>query len=315
MRPLRLGTRGSPLALWQARTVSARLGQHGRAVELVVIRTSGDRLSDAALSAVGGKGLFVKEIEEALADGRVDLAVHSAKDLPAELPGWAAIGAVLEREDPRDALALPHGPPATAIATAVAMTGDSPTIGTGSVRRIAQLSMLLPRARFEPVRGNVDTRLRKLDAGGFDALVLAAAGMKRLGLAGRITAAIPLSDCIPAPGQGIVAVEVRADDDRTRAALVPINDGESSAVLDAERAVVTALGGGCQLPLGAFAAVDGAEMELQGIVASLDGHHSVKRIMKGPAANPGELGRRLADALLEGGAAAILERCRILDDD
>lgn len=315
MRPLRLGTRGSRLALWQARAVATRLEQHGHPVELAVIKTSGDRMHDASLSAVGGKGLFVKEIEEALAGGDIDLAVHSAKDMPATLPDWAVIAAVLEREDPRDALALPHAPRGTDFAGAVAMIGDSPTMGTGSVRRVAQLSMLLPRARFEPVRGNVDTRLRKLDAGGFDALVLAAAGMKRLGLEGRVTAAIPLADCIPAPGQGIVAVEVRSDDDRTRSALEAINDEDSASALDAERAVVTALGGGCQLPLGAIAAIDGGEMGLQAIVASVDGHQSVKRTARGPAARPQELGRRLADALIAAGAAAILDQCRTLNDE
>jgi hydroxymethylbilane synthase len=310
MRPLRLGTRGSQLAMWQAREIGTRLEQGGHAFEIVVIRTSGDQLHEASLSPIGGKGLFVKEIEEALGAGDIDLAVHSAKDMPAALPDWAVIGAVLPREDPRDALALPNAPGAIDIATAVAMIGDSPTIGTSSVRRIAQLSILLPRARFEPVRGNVDTRLRKLDAGGFDALVLAAAGLKRLGLLGRVTAAIPTADCLPAPGQGIVAVEIRADDDRVRTAVEAINDGESAAVLEAERAVVAALGGGCQLPLGALAVLDGRELDLQAIVASVDGRRSVKRRARGPATHPHDLGRRLAETLARDGATAILDAVR-----
>ncbi|HWK09266.1 MAG TPA: hydroxymethylbilane synthase [Vicinamibacterales bacterium] len=310
MDRLRLGTRGSQLALWQAQAVATLLERRGHPVEIVVIRTSGDRLHEAALAEVGGKGLFVREIEDALFGGEVDVAVHSAKDMPAVLPEASAIAAVLPREDPRDALALPHAPAAGNIGEAVGRIGDSPTIGTSSVRRIAQLSMLLPRARFEPVRGNVDTRLAKLDAGGFDALVLAAAGMKRLGLAGRITAAIPLADCIPAPGQGIVAVEVRADDERTQSAVEAINDGATAAALEAERAVVAALGGGCQLPLGAIAVRDGAELELRAIVASIDGRRSVKQSARGPAAEPRDLGRRVADALARGGATAILDEAR-----
>jgi len=314
MHRVRVGTRGSQLALWQARAVGARLEQLGYAVEIRVITTSGDRLHDAALAGIGGKGLFVKEIEEALAGGDIDAAVHSAKDMPAALPGWAAIAAVLPREDPRDAFVLPNAPVVSDIGSAVAMIGDSPTIGTSSVRRVAQLSMLLPRARFEPVRGNVDTRLRKLDAGGFDALVLAAAGMKRLGLSGRISAAIPATGCIPAPGQGIVAIEIRSDDETTRAAVEAINDEGSAAALTAERTVVHALGGGCQLPLGVIATIDGSDMDLHAIVASIDGHRSVKRAARGHASRPRDLGQQLADALIAGGAAAILDECRTMPD-
>jgi len=308
--PLRLGTRGSQLALWQAQAVAALLEARGHDVEIVSIRTSGDRLHEAALAEVGGKGLFVKEIEDALARNEIDLAVHSAKDMPAVLPAWAAIAAVLPREDPRDALVLPNAPGACDIADAVVKMGDSPTIGTSSVRRIAQLSMLMPRARFEPVRGNVDTRLRKLDAGGFDALVLAAAGMKRLGFAGRITSAIPTADCIPAPGQGIIAVEVRGGDDPTRSAVGLINDAASAAALEAERALVAALGGGCQLPLGATATHVDGELELQAIVASIDGRRSVKRTARGSTERPQELGRALADDLARGGATSILDEAR-----
>src|SRR3954452_5246983 len=238
MRPLRIGTRGSHLALWQARTVAALIEQRGHDVELMVIKTSGDRLQEAPLAEVGGKRLFVKEIEDALLTNEIDLAVHSAKDMPAVLPEGLEVAAVLPREDPRDALVLPGGTQAVDLAAAVARMGDSPTIGTSSVRRIAQLAMLLPRARFVPMRGNVDTRLRKLDAGGFDALVLAAAGLKRLGLGRRISAAIPLAACVPAPGQGIVAIEIRADDRETRQAVAALDDPLASAALVAERTVV-----------------------------------------------------------------------------
>jgi hydroxymethylbilane synthase len=310
MRPLRLGTRGSQLALWQARTVAGLLEQHGHAVELVIIKTAGDRLQEVSLSEVGGKGLFVKEIEEALHREQIDLAVHSAKDMPAVLPEWAAIAAVLPREDSRDALVLPNAPSPMDIKDAVARIGDSPTIGTSSVRRMAQLAMLLPRARFAPIRGNVDTRLRKLDAGGFDALVLASAGMKRLGFGARISSPIPHADCIPAPGQGIVAIEVRAGDRDTRQALAPISDAGAATALDAERAIVAALGGGCQLPLGAIAIQHGADLELHAIVASIDGRRSVRRSARGPAGAPAALGRQLAAELSQAGAAEILDEVR-----
>jgi hydroxymethylbilane synthase len=310
MRPLRLGTRGSQLALWQARTVAAQLEARGYGVELVSIRTSGDHLHEASLSEIGGKGLFVKEIEEALGRGEIDCAVHSAKDMPAVLPEGFAVAAALAREDPRDALVLPGAPDRVDFAQAVARIGDSPTIGTSSVRRIAQLATLLPRAQFAPIRGNVDTRLRKLDAGGFDALVLAAAGMKRLGFAARITAPIPHADCIPAPGQGIIAVEVRRDDEATRGAVEAVNDNAAAVSLEAERALVAALGGGCQLPLGALAIHEGADLHLHAIVASVDGRRSVRRDARGRPADAAALGREVARALAEGGAAAILDEVR-----
>jgi hydroxymethylbilane synthase len=310
MRPLRIGTRGSQLALWQARTVAALIEQQGRDVELMIIKTAGDRLQEAALSDVGGKRLFVKEIEDALLKNDIDLAVHSAKDMPAVLPDGLDVAAVLPREDPRDALVLPGGGNAIDLAAAAARMGDSPTIGTSSVRRIAQLAALLPRARFAPIRGNVDTRLRKLDAGGFDALVLASAGMKRLGFSARISAPIPPADCVPAPGQGIVAIEIRADDQDTRARLQLINDGMSAVALAAERALVAALGGGCQLPLGAIALAVGDELDMHAIVSSVDGRRSVRRQARGSISNPVRLGQRLAEELADGGAAAILDEVR-----
>ena len=310
MRPLRIGTRGSQLALWQARTVAALIEQHGNDVELVIIKTAGDRLQEAPLSEVGGKRLFVKEIEDALLKGDVDLAVHSAKDMPAVLPDGLELAAVLPREDPRDALVLPGGAAAVDLADAVARIGNSPTIGTSSVRRIAQLATLLPRAQFAPIRGNVDRRLRKLDAGGFDALVLASAGMKRLGFGARISAPIPPADCVPAPGQGIVAIEIRANDQDTRGRLQPINDGMSGVLLAAERALVARLGGGCQLPLGAIALPVNGELDMHAIVSSVDGRRSVRRQARGPVSDPVGLGERLAEELSAGGAAAILDEVR-----
>jgi hydroxymethylbilane synthase len=310
MRPLRIGTRGSQLALWQARTVAALIEQQGHDVELVIIKTAGDRLQEAPLSEVGGKRLFVKEIEDALLREDVDLAVHSAKDMPAVLPDGLALAAVLPREDPRDALVLPGGVDALDLPTAVARMGNSPTIGTSSVRRIAQLATLLPRAQFAPIRGNVDTRLRKLDAGGFDALVLASAGMKRLGFGGRISAPIPPADCVPAPGQGIVAIEIRDDDQNTRERLQPINDGMAGVALAAERALVAALGGGCQLPLGAIALPVEGELDMHAIVSSVDGRRSVRRQARGSVTDPVRLGQQLAEELAVGGAAAILDEVR-----
>jgi hydroxymethylbilane synthase len=308
--PVRVGTRGSALALWQARTVAALLEGRGTPVELVIIQTAGDRLQDAPLTEAGNKGFFVKEIEEALLDNRVDLAVHSAKDMPAVSPEALAIAAVLPREDSRDALVLPGAPAATAFETARATLSAGPSIGTSSVRRIAQLAAVIPGARFAPIRGNVDTRLRKLDAGDFDAIVLACAGLKRLGFGPRISAAIPPTDCIPAPGQGIVAIQLRRGDERTRGAVAPLNDALSGACLEAERAIVAALGGGCQLPLGAVAIPSGGELEMHAIVASPDGGRRITRSGRGPIARPAELGQRVADALAKAGAIAILDEVR-----
>jgi hydroxymethylbilane synthase len=310
VRPIRIGTRGSQLALWQARSVATALEKLGSVVELVIIKTSGDRLQEASLAEVGGKGLFVKEIEDALLKNDIDLAVHSAKDMPATLPADLAIAAVLPRDDPRDALVLPGGGVATTLAAAVAAMGESPVIGTSSVRRIAQLAIVLPRARFTPIRGNVDTRLRKLDARGFDALVLAAAGLKRLGFETRISSAIPITDCIPAPGQGIVAIETRSEDTAVRNVVAPMSDVAAAQSLDAERSLVAALGGGCQLPLGAVAVHEGQDLELHAIVASTDGRRSIKRRARGPASEAATLGRQLADEFARAGAAAILDAAR-----
>ena len=309
MTTLRIGTRGSQLALYQANTTAALLRERtGTPIEIVVIRTSGDRLADASLSEIGGKRLFVKEIEDALLAGSVDLAVHSSKDMPAVLPDGLDIAAVLPREDPRDAIVLPAGAlPGPATLDAVrARLGTSPRIGTSSVRRIAQLTRLFPGASFLPIRGNLDTRLRKLDGGDFDAIVLAAAGLRRLGFEARISEAIGTSDCVPAPGQGIIALEIRSDDARTRALLAALDDTPATQALAAEREVVRALGGGCQMPIGAFATVSGGTMTLSAIVASLDGTRVVRGTASGTATDGLRLGATVAGDLLKQGAAAIL---------
>jgi hydroxymethylbilane synthase len=297
---IRLGTRGSALALWQARTVAARLEAQGRKVELVTIKTHGDRIQDRPLSETGGKNLFVKEIEEALLSRAVDVAVHSGKDMSVLVPDGLGIAAVLPREDSRDAVVLPTG---------VGFLREDAAIGTGSVRRSAQLARRMPRARFLPLRGNVDTRLRKLDAGEFDALVLAVAGLKRLGYGDRISEAISHDDCVPAPCQGIVAIETRAED-VDDAAWAAITDGQARTAFDAERAVVEGLGGGCQLPLGAIATHDGTDLVIQAIVTTPDGARSVRATVRGPANSPVELGRRLAQELAGKGALEILNSLR-----
>ena len=326
---LRLGTRGSQLALWQANTVAARIAAAGGPpCRIVVIKTSGDRLQDAPLSSVGGKRLFVKEIEDALLRHEIDLAVHSSKDMPAVLPDGLAIAGVLPREDPLDAVVLPvmadgsmadktashqpstisHPPSAmTSIDDLVTALGQTPSIGTGSVRRIAQLTRLFPHARFMPIRGNLDTRLRKLDEGAHDALVLAAAGLRRLGFANRVSLALPAVACVPAPGQGIVAVEIRQDDTRVLEIVSRIDDPAAGAALTAERALVETLGGGCQTPIGALASpVEGDSLELVAVVVALDGSKAVRATGQSLRTDAATLGRRVATQLIAEGADAIL---------
>jgi hydroxymethylbilane synthase len=333
---LRLGTRGSQLALWQATTVAARIADAGGPpCRIVIIKTSGDRLQDAPLSEVGGKRLFVKEIEDALLRGEVDLAVHSSKDMPALLPEGLAIAAVLPREDPLDAVVLPviadgkgliahgsgqmadrahrpyaisHQPSAiSSIDELVALLGQSPSIGTGSVRRIAQLTRLFPGARFTPIRGNLDTRLRKLDEGAHDALVLAAAGLRRLGFADRISFALPAEACVPAPGQGIVAIEIRDGDPDVCEVVARVDDDDAAAALTAERALVEALGGGCQTPIGALATpLEGGLIELVAAVIALDGSKAVRGRGTALRTEAAALGARIGAALIADGADEIL---------
>ena len=310
---LRLGTRGSPLALWQANAVAhsiARTG--GPRCRIVVIKTSGD-LQTASLSEVGGKRLFVKEIEDALVKGEIDLAVHSSKDMPAVLPDGLAIAAVLPRADPHDAVVLPASRQETTstIGELVAALGQSPSLGTGSVRRVAQLRRLFPGARFTPIRGNLETRLRKLDAGEHDALVLAAAGLRRLGFAARISFTLPASACVPAPGQGIVAVEIRDDAEAIRGVVAPIDDAAAAAALRAERALVEALGGGCQTPIGAVATLmEGETIEIVAAVVTVDGRRALRTTASGHLADAAAIGVRAARQLMAEGAGDILAEAR-----
>jgi len=308
---LRIGTRGSQLALWQANAVAERIAAAGGpSCRIIVISTSGDRLQDAPLSQVGGKRLFVKEIEDALLRNEIDLAVHSSKDMPAILPDGLVIAGVLPREDPRDAVVLPEGRQPAAMGSVdelVAALGQTPSIGTGSVRRIAQLTRLFPGAQFKAIRGNLDTRLRKLDEGAHDALVLAAAGLRRLGFADRISYALPAAACVPAPGQGIVAVEIRGDDARTREFVSRLDDPAAGAALAAERALVETLGGGCQTPVGALATlIDDDTIELVAAVIALDGSRAVRERGVGPRSDAAALGARVGAALLAQGADQIL---------
>ncbi|MBI4476135.1 MAG: hydroxymethylbilane synthase [Acidobacteria bacterium] len=312
---LRLGTRGSQLALWQARTVAAAVEQAGGPTcTIVVIKTSGDRLQNAPLSEVGGKRLFVKEIEDALLSKEIDVAVHSSKDMPAVLPERLHIGAVLPREDPADVIVLPHdestGTPFTSIGAVLERVGLQPRIGTSSVRRIAQLKHLLPEASFAPIRGNLDTRLRKLDQGDYDLLVLAGAGLRRLGFGSRISLALPVKDYVPAPGQGTIAIEVREDDARTGEVVNVIDHPATAASLRAERALVAGLGGGCQMPVGALAVPQGDELHLDAVVSSLDGQRLVRGTRRGLMTDADTVGRQLARDLLSRGADALLDEAR-----
>jgi hydroxymethylbilane synthase len=315
---LRIGTRGSELALFQADAVATQLrAKTGIDCETVVIRTSGDTLADASLAQIGGKRLFVKEIEDALLEGRIDLAVHSSKDMPVILPEGLQIAGVLPREDARDAVILPASngevrlkPDSTAeglsVEELVSRLGDAPRIGTSSVRRTAQLARLFPRASFVPIRGNLGTRLRKLDAGEYDALVLASAGLIRLQQHARISVSLPIDACVPAPGQGIIAVEIREQDERVAAAVAAIDDARARAALEAERAVVVKLGGGCQMPIGAHAAIDGSSLTLTAIVLSLDGERAIRAESRAAARDAARAGVAVAEDLLSRGADAVL---------
>lgn len=309
---LKIGTRGSQLALVQARTVAALLLEHGGvACEIVVISTSGDRLPDVSLRDAGGKGLFVKEIEEALLSGAVDVAVHSSKDMPAALPAGLTLAAALARENPSDALVLRQGSGASSWSEGLRALGAGPSLGTSSIRRVAQLVRALPDASFRPMRGNVDTRLGKLDRGeDVDGLILAAAGLRRLKLQHRITALVPVDVCVPAPGQGIVALEARADDSAVLEVARRVGDGNALAALVAERAVVSRLGGGCQMPIGAFADVSDAAVVMRCIVVSPDGSRAARAEASGPSDRPAEVGVDAAERLLAAGAGEILDALR-----
>jgi hydroxymethylbilane synthase len=296
-----IATRRSRLALWQAGHVKERLQalNRGLAVELLPLSTRGDELLDASLAKAGGKGLFVKELESALADGRADAAVHSMKDVPAELPAGFALGAILVREDPRDAFV-------SARYAALSALPAGAVVGTSSLRRQAQIAARHPRLEVRPLRGNVETRLAKLDRGDFAAIVLAAAGLKRLGLEARIRACLPVEESLPAAGQGALGVECLEARPDLKALLRSLDDPATSACVRAERAVNRALGGSCTIPLGAYAETRNAALYLRALVASVDGKRIARAEAEGHPGQPEALGLRVAEQLRERGAEAIL---------
>ena len=296
-----IATRQSRLALWQSEFVRQQLSAlyPGCRVDLLPLSTRGDEVLDRSLAAIGGKGLFVKELEEALAAGRADLAVHSCKDVPMDLPPGFALAAYVEREDPRDAFVSAR------FESLRALPADA-VVGTSSLRREAQLRHQYPRLRVSPLRGNIDTRLRKLQSGDYDALVLAAAGLARLGLDAAIRARMSVEESVPAVGQGALAIEIRAGRADLAALLAPLDHPQTRVCVTAERAASRHLGGSCRLPLGVHGRLDGGALLLSGLVASTDGRRLVRASLQGAAAEPEELGARLASELRARGAEAIL---------
>ena len=303
-----IGSRGSKLALRQSETAKARLALLYPAIDIriEIIKTSGD-VSTAPLAVIGGKGVFTKELEDALLDGRIDLAVHSLKDLPTILPDGLAISAMCEREDPRDALVLRSDRQTTKrSALSLLSLPDRAVVGTSSLRRLAQLKCLRRDVSIKELRGNVDTRLRKLDEGQYDALILAAAGLRRLGLENRISVAIPTDEMLPAVGQGAVAIETRSDDQFAIETVRKLNHTETRIACTAERALLHSLGGGCQLPIAAHGVVHSQELRLEGLVAKPDGSQFVRDSVSGSVDNPQELGAALAARLIQRGAEGLL---------
>ena len=299
---IRIATRKSPLALWQAEHVRKRLlALHpGLQVELLTMSTQGDRILDSPLAKIGGKGLFVKELEQGMLDGRADLAVHSMKDVPAELPEGLGIGAILEREDPRDAF----------VSIQYASVDDLPEgarVGTSSLRRQCQLRARRPDLQILDLRGNVGTRLGKLDDGAYDAIVLACAGLKRLGLSERITRELPPGEMLPAIAQGVIGIECRVDDERVNSLIEPLNHAETRQRTDAERAMNAAMAGGCQAPVAGYSVLNDAAIELHGLVGRPDGSDMIHGEVSGAAEHAAALGKQLANDLLSRGARTILD--------
>ncbi|HEX5768114.1 MAG TPA: hydroxymethylbilane synthase [Burkholderiales bacterium] len=301
MRKLVIATRRSRLALWQAEHVRKRLEalHRGLAVELLALSTRGDELIDRRLDQAGGKGLFVKELEQAMAQGRAELAVHSIKDVPAELPPGFALAAITAREDPRDAF----------LSQKFKSLGEMPagaSVGTSSLRRAAQITERHPRLEIRLLRGNVDTRLARLDRGDYDAIVLAAAGLERLGLAARATAHLQVEEMLPAPGQGALGIECLAARAEVAELLARLADRDTTACVRAERAVSRALGGSCSLPLAAYAELRSEKLRLRALVASSDGRRVIRCDVEDDAGAPEALGERAAGELRRQGAEEIL---------
>jgi hydroxymethylbilane synthase len=298
MAKLRIGSRGSQLALWQANHISALLRERGHEVEIEIIKTTGDKITDVALAKVGTKGMFTKEIEEALAEGRVDLAVHSLKDLPTELPAGFEIAAITTREHPNDAfLSVNYN--------SIADLPKGARVGTSSLRRQAQLKVLRPDLDIYPLRGNVDTRMRKLEEGEYDAIILAAAGLNRLGRTALVKEVIAPDVMCPAAGQGALGIEIREGDVRMRELLAFLDDPNARTTTVCERALLNQLGGGCQVPIGAHAVVENGEIHLRGVVARPDGSLILREQMSG--SDPVVLGETVGKKLLERGGQRVLD--------
>ena len=309
-KPLKIGTRGSDLALWQARWVESEIRRTvpGCDVSLEVIRTKGDRILDSPLSTMGDRGLFTREIEEALLDGRIDCAVHSLKDLPTELPPGLTLGATCRREDVRDVF-IPH--PVNPVRTLLGQ-GQGALIATGSLRRRSQILAKRPDIRIVDIRGNLNTRMQKLRDSEWAGMILACAGVTRLGWEGSIGEIIPFDVMLPAVGQGAVGVEIRAGDAGTASVLAGLNDHPTACAVEAERALLRTLEGGCQVPIGAYARIDktGEVLLIDAMVASLDGGTVVRGRTHGRPSGAREIGRALAETLLASGADGILREIR-----
>ena len=302
-----IGTRGSKLALWQADYVEQRLREEypGLQVTQKRISTKGDRILDVPLAKIGGKGLFTKELEEEMLSGSIDLAVHSLKDMPAKVPDGLMIAAVTKRLDPGDAL----------VSNRFSSFSELPQgarVGTSSLRRRAQLLCVRPDLTMIDLRGNVNTRLRKLDEGEYDAIVLAVAGLKRLGFADRIREVLPQTMVLPAVGQGALAIETRADDKETRDMLAFLRDDETICCAEAERSFLARVEGGCQVPVGVYATAEGDDLKVEAVIASLDGRRSYRGTVNGAKADAAKLGKGLAEKLLNEGGAKILQELGLL---
>jgi len=300
-REIRIGARGSKLAVWQAEWVKNRLEElhPGLEARLVKIKTTGDKITDSPLAKIGGKGLFTREIEEALLGGEVDLAVHSMKDMPYKLPEGLVIGCVPPREDPFDAL--------VSKGDTLMRLEEGARVGSSSLRRVAQLKRLRPDLDYLPLRGNVETRIRKMDEGRCDAVVLAVAGLRRMGLEGRVVEYLRPPDFLPAVGQGAIAVQIREDDDGTRELIAAMEDERARAATLAERSFLSVLEGGCQVPMAAHASITGGKLRLVGMVSDLDGKRVCRDEVEGDPSGAESLGERLGRALLDAGAGEILK--------
>jgi hydroxymethylbilane synthase len=299
---IRIATRQSPLALWQAEYVSERIKALFPSIEtqLVKMVTRGDKILDAPLAKIGGKGLFVKELEQGMLEGNADIAVHSMKDVPVTFPDGLHLAAILEREDPTDAFVSNHY-------SSLDQLPENARIGTSSLRRQCQIKATFPHAEILSLRGNVNTRLAKLDAGDYDAIILASAGLKRLGMGHRIAQCLPTQVSLPAIGQGAIGIECRIDDAQVNAILKALNDESTAICVTAERAMNAKLNGGCQVPIAGFAQIENDEISMRGLVGNPDGSVIYRAEKRGPISHAFAIGEAIADDLLSQGASEILQ--------